>query len=354
MSPMAKRSDSATVATDTAHVISIAGSDTVFTCLADDTLLRAAQRAGIGFPYECNVGSCANCKYELVEGDVCMQWEQAPGWTEKDRQRRRFLGCQSRPLSDCVLKLRPDPRYQPLNRPIRIEARLESRRKITHDISEFRFVLAQPQKFEPGQYALVYLPGVDGPRAYSMSNIAADGVVWEFQVKRMPDGKGSHALFDRLRDTEAIEIDGPYGMAWLRRDAPRDILCLAGGSGLAPMMSIARGAMSEPRLAPYHLHFLYGGRTQADVCGEAMLRELPGWGKRLSYQAALSSVPPEGAAAWPGPVGFLHDVALQAFGPKLAQMEIYFAGPPIMATAVQRMLFEAKVPAEQVHFDQFY
>ena len=63
-------------------------------------------------------------------------------------------------------------------------------------------------------------------------------------------------------------------MTWLRRDAPRDILCLAGGSGLAPMISIARGAMTEPRLAQRQLHFLYGGRTEADICGEDILREL--------------------------------------------------------------------------------
>jgi toluene monooxygenase electron transfer component len=143
-------------------------------------------------------------------------------------------------------------------------------------------------------------------------------------------------------------------MAWLRREVPRDILCLAGGSGLAPMLSIARAATTEPQLADRELHFLYGGRTPADICGEDLLRELPGWGERLSYHPAISPMPGGTAAGWSGAVGYLHEVALERFGARLPAMEIYFAGPPAMATAVQRMLLDAKVPPGQAHFDQFY
>lgn len=337
---------------DATFTVRIAGADTQFPCAAQDVLLRAAQRAGLAFPYECNVGSCGNCKFELVEGEVAMQWEGAPGWTEKDRQRRRFLGCQARPLGDVTVKLRPDARYAPLHRPRRIEAVLTQRRAITHDIEEFSFVLAQPQAFEPGQYALLHLPGVTGPRAYSMSNVAGDGRHWDFQVKRVPGGRGSAALLDGVQPGARLEIDGPYGMAWLRRDAPRDILCLAGGSGLAPMLSIARAASTEPALQQRQLHFLYGARTPADVCGEDMLRALPGWGTRIHYEAAVSAPPP--GQSWTGATGFIHELAQDRFGERLADLEIYFAGPPAMATAVQQMLVARKVPFTQVHFDQFY
>ncbi|MFZ2648733.1 MAG: 2Fe-2S iron-sulfur cluster-binding protein [Burkholderiaceae bacterium] len=340
--------------TSTAHRIVLAGSNAEFACELGDSLLRAAQRAGLGFPYECNVGSCANCRFELVQGEVQMNWPQAPGWTERDRQRHRYLGCQARPRSDCVLKLRLDPRCVPVHRPRRISARLEARRAITHDIGEFRFRLEQPQRFEPGQYALAYLPGVVGARAYSMSNASGEAGLWEFQVRRVPGGQGSAALFDAVAPGQSIELDGPYGMAYLRRAAPRDILCLAGGSGLAPMISIARCAMHEPALMQRRLFFLYGARTAADVCGEDMLRELPGWGQRLSYEAAVSHLADPPGAAWSGAVGWLHDVAQQRFSTQLQQMEIYFAGPPAMASAVQRMLHETRVPAEQIHFDQFY
>lgn len=334
------------------RTIRLAGSEQSYACGEGDVLLRAAQRAGLGFPYECNVGSCGNCKFELLEGEVAMQWAQAPGWTDKDRQRRRFLGCQARPLADCTVKLRPDARYAPRHRPQRTGAVLQARRAITHDIEEYRFVLDAPLRFEPGQYALLHLPGVEGPRAYSMSNAGDHEAVWEFQVRRTPGGRGSNALFHEFVPGRRLELDGPYGMAWLRREAPRDLLCLAGGSGLAPMLSIARGASAEPALAQRQVHFLYGARTPADVCGEDLLRVLPGWGSRIHYEAVVST-PPAGPA-WGGAVGFLHDIAQQRFGDRLAQMEIYFAGPPAMAAALQQMLLAAGVPFAQVHFDQFY
>jgi toluene monooxygenase electron transfer component len=216
--------------------------------------------------------------------------------------------------------------------------------------------------FEPGQYALAWLPGVEGPRAYSMSNAAmsnamsnamsdADGGTrWEFHVRKLPQGQGSEALF-AMQPGQRIHIDGPYGMAWLKRDAPRDILCLAGGSGLAPMLSIARAAMHEPRLMSRQLHFIYGGRTPADVCGEDMLRVLPGFGTRLHYRAFVSTPQPQGGKH---EVAFVHEAAQRLHGDALASMEVYFAGPPVMATAVQAMLLQAGVPPEQQHFDSFY
>jgi toluene monooxygenase electron transfer component len=334
--------------------VRVAGSQVAFGCASDDTLLRAGQRAGLGFPYECNVGSCGTCRFELVEGEVQVQWDAAPGLSENDRKRKRYLGCQTRPRGDCTIKLRLGERYAPPHPPQRFKAVLECSRPLTHDMSEFRFVLDAPRSFEPGQYALAYLPGVTGARAYSMSNMVADGNIWEFVVRRTPGGAGSRALFEDLAVGKHIVIDGPYGMAWLRRDAPRDILCLAGGSGLAPMLSIARGAMAEPQLAGRKLHFLYGGRTPADVCGQDVLQELPGWNERLHYHPAISPLPGGSSEGWSGTVGYLHEVALERFGAQLPEFEIYFAGPPAMAMAVQRMLVDAKVPSGQVHFDQFY
>ncbi len=332
------------------HRVRLAGADQEFACAADDTLLRAAQRAGIGFPYECNVGSCGNCKFELVEGELDTVWAAAPGLSDKDRQRKRHLGCQSRPLSDCVIKLRPAERYLPPHRPQRVGAVLAARRAITHDIHEFRFALDAAPSFEPGQYALVQLPSVQGPRAYSMSNTAADGGAWDFQVRLVPGGQGSQALFD-LAPGQRVQVDGPYGMAWLRRTSPRDILCLAGGSGLAPMISIARGAFAEPALAERRLHFVYGGRTPADLCGDDLLQALPGWAERGAYHGIVSSPPETG---YSGASGFVHEAAQRLFGALLPSFEIYFAGPPAMANAVQRMLLDAGVPPEQQHFDQFY
>lgn len=331
--------------------IRVEGSDIQFDCRDDDVIMRAALRAGLGFPYQCNVGCCGTCRFELLEGSVAHQRADAPAWSERDRKRNRYLGCQARALSDCRIKLRLDDRYGSGQRPVQNRARLVETGRITHDMTEFAFDLETATSFRPGQYALLGLPDVEGDRAYSMCNLPEDGRQWRFQIKRVARGTATKKLFDGIMIGGDISLDGPYGNAYLREDAPRDILCLAGGSGLSPMISIARAAAASDALSRRNIRFVYGGRTPRDICGENMLAELPGWGERISYHAAISE---QGHAAWPGPVGFIHEVAAGLFGNDLASYEIYFAGPPAMAQAVQKMLFDAKVPFGQVHFDEFY
>jgi len=331
--------------------IRIDGSDSEFECAADDVILRAALRAGLGLPYECNVGSCGNCRFELLEGAVEHERSDPPAWSERDLKRNRYLGCQARPLGDCRIKVRRDDNSRSLHRPVRIRATLVDRRPITHDISEFAFELSNPSGFRPGQYALLAVPGVTGNRAYSMCHPPEAGKPWRFQIKRVPGGSATTRLFDGLAPGDEIGFDGPYGNAWLREDAPRDILCIAGGSGLSPMIAVARAAAASPALAGRQIHFLYGGRAPRDICGEDMLRALPGWGERIHYHAAISET---GHTGWTGSTGFVHELAGTLFGDRLAAHEVYFAGPPAMAQAVQKLLFDAKVPAEQVHFDEFF
>lgn len=104
--------------------IRIDGAGTAFDCPEDDVILRAALRSGIGFPYECNSGSCGNCRFELVDGEVRHDWDAPPAWGERDRKRNRFLGCQARALGDCRIKVRSDDDCIARHRPVRTRARL--------------------------------------------------------------------------------------------------------------------------------------------------------------------------------------------------------------------------------------
>lgn len=335
--------------------IRLANNDTTFDCAGDDTILRAALRAGYGFPYECNVGSCGNCRFELVEGEVVHQRADAPAYTERDKQRKRWLGCQALPQGDCKIKIGFRDHYKSKFPPRRTMGTLTAIEDITHDIREFRFALDAANPFLPGQYALLWVPGVGGARAYSMANVTDTGTEWHFQIKRVPGGACTTALFDGLKHGDKIGLDGPYGMAYLREDAPRDVLCLAGGSGLSPMISIARGFAGSEQLKGRHLHFVYGGRYKRDICGEPMLAQLEGFGSRIQYYPVVSMAADDhDGGTWAGRTGFVHDAAKAIHGERLADHEIYFAGPPAMADAVMKLLLEAKVPPAQIHFDQFY
>ena len=338
------------------HPIHIDGSPVSFEQDAPDTVLRAALRAGIGFPYECNAGGCGSCRFDIVAGGVTVLWPDAPGLTERDRRKGRQLACQCAAAGELTIKVRTAPEYEPRIAPRRRPARLIGSADITHDIREFRFATDTPADFTPGQYASLVLAGVGAPRGYSMSNLPNARGQWDFQIRRVPGGRATTVLFDTLAVGDEIELDGPYGLAGLREDNPRDIVCIAGGSGLAPMVSIARGAAAAGMLAARQLHFFYGARTPRDVCGEPFLRELQGFGSTLLFHPVVSDAASADAAGWSGERGFLHEtLPRRLLGDSLARHEFYFAGPPPMTQAIQELLMgKYLVPYQQIHFDRFF
>lgn len=338
-----------------AHRIHIDGSPLGFEQDAADTVLRAALRAGIGFPYECNAGGCGSCRFEIVAGKVDVLWPEAPGLSERDRRKGRQLACQCRATGELTIRMRPGEEYAPRTVPQRRRARLIGCTDLTHDIREFRFATDTPAAFTPGQYASLVIDGVDAPRGYSMSNLPNAQGQWDFQIRRVPGGRATTVLFDTLAMGSAIELDGPYGLAGLREDSPRDIVCVAGGSGLAPMVSIARGAAAAGMLATRRLHFFYGARTPRDVCGEALLRDLPGFGSSLQFHPVVSDAASADAVGWSGDRGFVHEALPRLLGDSLAQHEFYFAGPPPMTQAIQALLMSTHlVPYQHIHFDRFF
>ncbi|WP_321896268.1 2Fe-2S iron-sulfur cluster-binding protein [Paraburkholderia heleia] len=330
------------------HRITIEGGAQFSVCAEEDTLLRGALRADVGLPHECSVGGCGACRFELVEGDMETLWAQAPGLSERERKRGKRLACQSRPLGDCTIRVRCDDSYLPAVAPARWRARLEGRRALTPDMSEFTFHIPSRAQFRAGQYALLYPSQAQGARAYSMSNLPNGEGVWQFMVRRVPGGAGSNALFDALEVGDEIAMDGPYGHGYLRDDNARDIVCIAGGSGFAPMLSVARGALAQT--GKRRVHFFYGARAQADLGAAAELDELAQ--ERLSVSIVLSS--PEPSLPWQGATGFVHAEVERSLTGALHQREFYFAGPPPMIEAVQELLMQKhRVPYNQIHFDRF-
>ncbi|WP_038854801.1 2Fe-2S iron-sulfur cluster-binding protein [Bordetella trematum] len=331
--------------------VTIAGSGVRFPCAGGDTMLRAALRAGIALPYECSVGGCGTCKIEVQEGSAVMARSDFAGLSDRDRGKGRLLACQAVPDSDCTIKARLDPACEPRIRPCRIRAELASVSELTHDIREFRFRSEVPAVFLPGQYALLRLPGVPADRAYSMSNLPNEQGEWHFQIRRTPGGAAGEVLFG-MRPGQVIDLDGPYGMAYLREDVPRDVVCIAGGSGLAPMMSIARGMFASESMRERRLTFLYGARTPQDVCGREILETLPGFHQRGRYFASVSDC--MAAETWRGAVGYVHEHLAGILDAPFAEHEFYLAGPPAMVGAVEDLLLgPGEVPQEQLHFDRY-
>ncbi|MCE2867970.1 MAG: 2Fe-2S iron-sulfur cluster-binding protein [Burkholderiaceae bacterium] len=329
--------------------VSVEQGESFAAAATEDSLLRAALRAGIGFPHECSVGGCGACRFELLGGEVEDLWPEAPGLSERDRKRGKRLACQSRLRGDVRVKVRCDDSYRPVMSPRRQAFVLRQREMITHDMAELSFEAEDAVTFLPGQYALLYLPGVQGTRAYSMSNVADGSGLLQFIVRRTPDGKGTGVLVEGLAIGQRITIDGPYGHAYLREQVERPIVCIAGGSGLAPMLSVARRAAATMTKVP--IDFFFGCRDASDLCADTFLKALPGFGDRLRLHNVVSE--PAGDD-WYGATGWVHDEVDRVIGDQAVAREFYFAGPPLMIESLQALLMvRRKVDFRQIHFDRF-
>jgi toluene monooxygenase electron transfer component len=335
--------------------IKIEKTDVHFPCDGMDTIIRSGLKAGFGMPYECNAGGCGTCRCEIVEGEVENLYPEAPALTDRDRKRGRLLACQARPKGDVTIRIRLEDMYIPKIMPLRQTYELVGITEITHDIAEFKFRSAQPQRFLPGQYALVTIDGVGAPRGYSMSNIAdANTTDWDFQIRKKPGGKATTALFDGVKIGDTVQIDGPYGHAYLREDSPRPVTLVAGGSGISPMLSVVRGIAASPKMQGRTVHFFMGGRAPRDICGEDALRKLPGFGETIHFHPAISEPGLEKTGDWTGSFGLIHEIVSKMHGDKMPEFEWYFAGPPPMVNAMADVLRLGGVPLEQQHFDRYF
>ncbi|MGB0216401.1 MAG: FAD-binding oxidoreductase [Alteromonas oceani] len=335
------------------HILTI-GADTKIEVEERDTVLRAALRAGLGFPYECNSGGCGGCHFQLLEGEINERWAQAPGISEKARASGRHLACQSEMSSDCTIKVRLKPAFQPRYAPARVKVSFAGKHDIGSDMAEYLFQSDGPAEFIPGQYAMLKAPGIGAERAYSMANLPNQEGIWSFVIKQVPNGLVSNYLANELQEGDVIELDGPFGVAHYRNDSPRDIVCIAGGSGLSPILSILRSAVSDPLASQRKIYFFFGARTIEGLCQNYLRSTGLPLDDRIQFVPVLSEAPLD--AQWPGSISYVHEAVSRWLGEveSAQSFEYYLCGPPLMTDAVENLLLlNHSLPAEQLHFDRF-
>ncbi len=339
------------------HRIEIEGSDQFFECREDETVLHAALRSGIGLPYECSSGSCGTCLFQRIAGSFETMWEEAPGLSARARQKGdRMLACQNRPRASGTIKTVPDARYCPPVPPAMQTAELTDIARLTPDMSEFTFKTPAPARFAPGQYFLLSVAReVRGARAYSMSNLPNGEGKWQVVVKRKPGGACTDYLFNELSVGGLVGMAGPYGLAYLRDGCERDLVGVAGGSGLSPILSIVRKALLEEPIKIRQVHLFLGGRRPIDIIDPKSFADIGERADgRLHFYPAISETAGVSAHSWSGDRGFIHEIVAQRAPSSIREAEVFVAGPPPMIRETLTTLSNLGVPREQVHFDNFF
>lgn len=292
--------------------------------------------------YSCMSGRCGTCRCRVLSGEVLNSGPEAgrPHAAKDDY----VLACQSVLTDNCVIEL-PEVDEVVVHTARIVKGTVTAIEEATHDIRRIRVKLAKPMSFSPGQYAtLQFTP--EHIRPYSMAGLCNDGEM-EFQIRRVPDGRVTAYVFEELKVGAALRVSGPLGGAYLRQKHTGAMLCVGGGTGLAPVLSIVRGALAAGMQNPIHLYF--GVRSAQDVYDTERLQALAAAHPNVTVHIVVATGP-VGAGQRSGLVTDAIEKDLKT----LTGWRAYLCGAPVMVDALNLLVTRMGLAPSHVHADAFY
>jgi NAD(P)H-flavin reductase len=213
------------------------------------------------------------------------------------------------------------------------------------DIAVLTLAPDQPLPFIAGQHITVQTPR--WPRVWRPYSIACrpreDGLL-TLHVKAISGGWVSTALVRYTEPGSALVLGPPLGTMSLEQAGDRDLLCIAGGTGLSPVKAIIEQAIRESSATPRRIYLYYGARRRQE------LYDLPDlWRLADAYQGLQVIPVASDDPAFDGMQGNIGRVAAR-YMPQ-ASCEAYVAGPAEMVGETIRVLARAGLDQERIHFD---
>ncbi|NYI80283.1 2Fe-2S iron-sulfur cluster-binding protein [Nocardioides panzhihuensis] len=291
-----------------AAAISVAGRRVE--CAEDQSILEAFLRAGVWMPNSCNQGTCGTCKVQVLCGEVEHRDSPLETLTEEERAGGLALACQARPLAETEVALPGSEMGRTTHMLRDLTATVVEVEEIARDTRRILLGLEEPLAFSPGQYVELLVPGTSERRPYSLANTAAEDKVLELQVRRVPGGVASDWLFGPVAVGDRVEVRGPLGDFHVPeedKDEGEPMVLIGGGTGLAPLLGIARTALERH---PDRVMVLYHGvRTESDLYDTDRLAELATTYQGFSFVTVLSRESLPGHRSGYAPDAFVEDVA---------------------------------------------
>ena len=311
-------------------------------CSRNETVADASYRLGINIPLDCRDGACGTCKCRVQSGEYDGGSYIEDALTDDEAAQGLALACQMRAKSDLVVDIFASSevcktRGQSFN------AQLKSVERLSDTTIFFTLEGAGPITFLPGQYVNVLVPGTDQRRSYSFASLPG-GETQSFLVRDIKPGLMSTFLRERGRSGTPIEFTGPAGSFYLR-DARRPLLFLAGGTGLAPFLSMLGRLEQAPGTQP--IHMVYGVTNDADLVGvdqlESFAFRVPHFTFSTCVAANNSNHPRKGYVT-------AHIEPAHLNG---GEVDIYLCGPPPMVDAVRAWLADQGVTPTNFYYEKF-
>ncbi|GLQ98479.1 2Fe-2S iron-sulfur cluster-binding protein [Dyella mobilis] len=331
------------------HTVTLKNSGRRFQVKPGETVLEAAQRAGIALPYSCRAGVCGSCKAILVEGRCEYPRNPPTALNAQDRVRHAVLLCQAVPASDLLLEAREVTSVEDIARR-QLAVQVSRKWQLAPDVIGLQL---QPA---PGELRLNWLPGQyldvlldEGRRRpFSIANgPQADGAI-ELHVRHVAGGGFTSWVSEVLKEGDALRIEGPLGTFVAREDSERPMVFMAGGTGFAPVKAILEHFMELGTRRSIDVY--WGARNPEDLYLRTLAETWAARAHDLRFHAVLSD--PEQALAAGMRAGLVHEAVLED-QPDLSDHDVYMSGPPAMIDAGRTLFVEAGLPEDRLYYDSF-
>ena len=313
----------------------------------NETVADASYRVGINIPLDCRDGACGTCKV-FVEGGVYDGGDYIEDALTDDEAAEGYgLACQMRPKSDLVLRIAASSDVCK-TKGTSYKAQLRAVDRLSETTLGFSLAVdpASPLAFLPGQYVNILVPGTDQKRSYSFCSAPGSNDA-SFLIRDISRGAMSTFLREQAQPGTPMEFTGPSGSFYLR-DLKRPLLMLAGGTGLAPFLSmLGRIAQMGPSGSPHPIHMIYGVTNDADLVQvgklEEYARQVPGFTFACCVASESSAHPNKGYVT-----RYIEPAHVNG-----GDVDIYLCGPPPMVDAVRHHLTEQAIQPANFYFEKF-
>lgn len=325
--------------------IKVLPSGRTFTVNDDETILEAALRSGLSFPYGCRGGACGACIGQIVSGEI--RYDDEPmGLSEEQALVGMALFCVARPVTDLTIEIHEIGEVEEI--PIKsMPAKVAKLEKLSDEVMALFLKLPESERLQylAGQYVDFIM--ADGrKRAFSIANAPHHDELLEFHIRRIKGGEFTAHIFEGMKPGDIVRIEGPKGTFFLREDSERPIILLATGTGFGPVKAIVEHMVAEQSSRAVYLY--WGARTHDGLYADAQIRD---WEKRspnIRYRPVLSQ-PDE---TWGGRKGHVQDAVVADFE-DLSGFEVYACGHPEMVYSARDAVVARGVEPDHCYSDAF-
>ena len=314
-----------------------------------ETVLAVLEKAGYALPNNCRAGACGECKVKVRSGTFDQGVVLDMALSQEERAAGYGLMCMAKPLDD-VLEIEwgtedAQPKLFPPreNLPFVVTDRIAR----TARIVELRLrPLGRPLRFWPGQYVMLGDDAGTLPaRSYSIANAPQQDGELTLQVSHLDGGTTSGWVHERLQPGDRVRLAGPYGTFIGDPSAETPVLCLAAGSGLAPILSLTATALRRGYRHPVTL--LFSARTEDDLYDLGLLAYWKIRYRNFKFRHTLTRADGDGLT------GRIPDILPTLF-PDLSEHSVFIAGSTGFVEACRNKVKALGAKDQLIHTEGFF